>query len=328
MAKLVLPVLAVFAVAQICAAKANVIRVGGSIQAAVDAARPGDVIFVPPGTYRESVTVLKDNITITGPRTAIIDASNFANGIHVGAAHFSPGPNPVCPATAVRNFALSGLTIQNAGQNGIFLSGVDGYSVVGGSFVSNGDYAVYPSCSENGRILNTYAQGGEDTCLYVGNDVAVSLAGNYATGCTVGVQIVNSSEVSVKGNTFQGNTAGILAIVDPLNPRTGTDKVLIENNVVEDNNRPNESTEGDLQMIPAGTGIMNVGGDGFTIRNNTVRGNNTFGVATLFNPLFRQDPRIEPNPDNNKVRQKPSSRQRLRDRRLAFPFPEQTSLRW
>ena len=101
---------------------------------------------------------LKNNITIAGPRTAIIDASHSANGIHVGAPHFSPGRNPVCPAKAVRNFALNGLTIQNADRNGIFLSGVDGYAVTGGKFVNNGDYAVYPSCSDIGQILNTYAR--------------------------------------------------------------------------------------------------------------------------------------------------------------------------
>src|SRR5689334_16858854 len=146
MGKLVLAAVVACITIQICAAKADVIRVTGSIQAAVNTANPGDVIFVPPGTYRETVTVLKDDITITGPETAIIDASNFANGIHVGAADFSPGPNPVCPTTAVKNFALSGLTIQNARQDGIFLSGVDGYAVVGGRYIDNGDYAVFPSC--------------------------------------------------------------------------------------------------------------------------------------------------------------------------------------
>jgi len=54
-------------------------------------------------------------------------------------------------------------------------------------------------------------------------------------------------------------------------------------------------------MIPSGTGIMNVGGDDFTIRNNTVTGNSTFGVAILSDPLAPQDPRIEPNPDHNQV---------------------------
>ena len=297
----VVVLVAACAAAQIGVAEANIIPVIGSIQAAVDAANPGDVIVVPPGTYHETVTVLKDNISITGPTTAIIDARNFANGIHVGAAHFSPGPSPVCPGTAVRNFAVTGLTVQNASQNGIFLSGVDGYSVVGGSYLNNGDYAVYPSCSENGRIAETFALGGEDTCLYVGNDVGVSLSGNRASGCTVGIQIVNSSQVSVKDNTVQGNSAGILAIVDPLNPRTGSDDVLIEGNVVENNNLPSESTEPGLQMIPSGTGIMNVGGDDFNIRDNTVTGNSTFGVAILSNPLAPQDPRIEPNPDDNQV---------------------------
>ena len=57
-----------------------------------------------------------------GPEDTIIDASGFANGIHVGAEIFGYGPNgvPVCPAVAVKNFTLIGLTIQNAVSNGVF----------------------------------------------------------------------------------------------------------------------------------------------------------------------------------------------------------------
>lgn len=80
----------------------------------------------------------------------IIDASGFANGIHVGADIFAQVPNgvPVCPAVAVKNFTLVGLTIRNAAGNGIFLSGVDTYTLVRGKYLDNGDYATYPSCSE------------------------------------------------------------------------------------------------------------------------------------------------------------------------------------
>src|SRR4051812_36308994 len=37
-----------------------------TIQAAVDAAKPGDTVLIAPGTYHEQVNVTKDNITIKG----------------------------------------------------------------------------------------------------------------------------------------------------------------------------------------------------------------------------------------------------------------------
>src|SRR5436305_1282744 len=94
--------LAACAAVDIASAEAAVLVVTKDIQWAVNSAKLGDTIFVPPGTYRETVRVLKDNITILGSEGAIIDASGFANGIHVGAEIFGPGPNgiPVCPATA------------------------------------------------------------------------------------------------------------------------------------------------------------------------------------------------------------------------------------
>ena len=123
--------LAACAAVEIASAEAAVVVVSTTIQAAVDKARPGDVIVVPPRTYWETVHVLKDNITILGSEGAIIDARRFPNGIHVGADIFGQGPNgtPVCPPVTVRNFTLIGLTIQNAVSNGIFLSGVDTYTL-------------------------------------------------------------------------------------------------------------------------------------------------------------------------------------------------------
>src|SRR5947209_10585174 len=158
--------LAVCAASAIAPGKADIVPVSSTIQAAVDAAQPGDIIIVPPGTYRESVRVLKNNIAIVGPESAIIDASGFDNGIHVGAEIFAPAQNPVCPATAVQNFTVIGLTVRNAEYNGIFLSGVNGYVIARGRYIDNGNYATYASCSNNGHIAFNYAKGGSDTCLY------------------------------------------------------------------------------------------------------------------------------------------------------------------
>src|SRR5215813_3686940 len=287
--------LAACAAIEIASADAAVLVVSKSIQAAVNAAKPGDTIFVPPGTYRETVRVLKDNISILGPEDAIIDASGFGNGIHVGADIFAQAPNPVCPAVAVKNFTLIGLTIQNAASNGIFLSAVDSYTLTHGKYLNNGDYATYPSCSNNGQINFNYTKGGGDTCIYLGNDVEASIIGNTATDCTVGIQLVNSDNVIIRGNNVTGNSTGILAIVDPFNPRTETSDVLIAANRITANNRPNTSMEGDLQSIPSGAGILIVGSDNVRIRTNEVTDNNSLGVAIFRNPLMSQDP--DPNGD-------------------------------
>jgi hypothetical protein len=62
---------------EIASAEAAIVVVSKTIQAAVDEANPGDIILVPPGTYRETVRVLKDSITILGSKGAVIDAISW-----------------------------------------------------------------------------------------------------------------------------------------------------------------------------------------------------------------------------------------------------------
>src|SRR6476619_4199590 len=47
-------------------AATHVVHPGESIQAAVDAASPGDTVFVQPGTYHEAVVVTTDGIFLRG----------------------------------------------------------------------------------------------------------------------------------------------------------------------------------------------------------------------------------------------------------------------
>jgi parallel beta-helix repeat protein len=284
----------------------RVIRVTTTIQAAVDAARPGDTVMVPAGAYRESVLIDKSDLTLRGSRGAVIDAQGFTNGIRVGSGEEAPGPAgfPVCPPLALRNVTIEGLTVQNAEDNGVFLIGVDGFRVHGGRYVGNDEYGVFPRCSTRGVVDGNFAEGANDTGIYVGNDTDVTVSGNRAVGNTSGFEVENSSNVVVRGNQATGNTAGVLVFVLPGLPRTTTNHVLVEGNVVSHNNRPNpvplDSGE-ELGLVPTGSGILDIAGDDVTFRHNVVLGNDSVGIAVVASPFAGEDPRVEPNPDRTRV---------------------------
>ena len=313
-AVVVLTVLGFAAVVSPAAALAgDTIVVTTTIQAAVDAAQPGDTIRVPPGTYRESVLVDKSHLTIVGSRAAIIDAEGFRTGIRVGTGRISrDGPVSTCPPLAVTGFTLRGLTIKHAGFSGVFLIGVDGYHLTGTRYLDNPVYGPFPVCSRNGLIDFNHVVGGGsavgpslDTGIYVGDDDQVTVRHNSVTNYVIGVVVENTIHTTVKDNLLKGNTAGIYVAVFPDHPRPFTDDVVIKRNQVLHNNLPNPvpADSGDeIGLVPTGAGIVNLGGDHVVIGHNRVLGNDSLGVAIVQNLLAPADPRIEPNPDFNEVR--------------------------
>lgn len=288
------------------AAQAKTIKVVANgtteaIQTAIDAAGPYDTVMVPPGTYSgPTVKVEKSNLTLKGSRGAVIDATANTYGITVGTKlTFDEGPT--CPAYGVSNFRIVGLTVQNAADTGIFLFGVDGFHVTGGSYLNNAEYGIFPRCSREGLINMNSGGGGDDATIYFGVDNGVAVERNKLTGGELGIELESTDNTVVRANVVKENTTGIFVIVLPGLPKSSTEKALIEENKVIDNNRPNpfppvcegpESPPGcvedlfdDLQLLPSGSGILNVGGHDITIRNNQVKGNGTVGVGVVENPF-------------------------------------------
>lgn len=278
-----------------------IVHAGESIQDAVDAASPGDTILVLPGTYTGTpgndsvVDVQTSGIKITGSKNAVIDASGFEYGIMVG--QDVPIPAAGCPPITVTDFELVGLTIKNADDTGVHMIGVDGFSLNFGHYLDNFEYGPFPICSKNGEIRGNFVSGSNDAAIYVGDDQNVDVIHNFVTNSVAGIEIENTLDSVVRGNVLRGNTGGILTFVLAGLPQPFTDTVLIEDNVVVDNNRPNTGS-GAVGDVPVGTGILIIGADNVTVRNNDVTGNDSFGIAIIGNPFVFFDPRIEPFVDN------------------------------
>ncbi len=131
-----------------------------TIQAAVNAAKAGDLVSIGPspnadGAYHESVTVKTPDITIRGRdrNTVILDGQYKLNdGFEVLA----------------NNVVIENMTARHYTGNGFYWTGVTGYR---GSYLtaySNGDYGIYSYLAVNGQFDHSFAAGQPDSGFYIG----------------------------------------------------------------------------------------------------------------------------------------------------------------
>jgi parallel beta-helix repeat protein len=283
--------------------KPIIVHKGGSIQAAVDAAESGQAIIIEAGTYSEAIVVNKPDIQIIGSscygddKVIIQNQGNADNGITV--------------TDAGDGFTLKNVTVQNFKENGVILIHVDNFLLSHVTAVNDGAYGLFPLFCNNGVIEYCTASGHDDTGIYVGQSDNVAMQYNVAYGNVNGLEVENCRNVVVFKNHSYDNVAGLLVILLPgLTIKTSSGVLVTENNF-ENNNHVNfgDPEDGFEALVPTGTGILNVGSDNVTIKNNKITNNNFTGIATVgdlvLGALAGLPPEafadIEPNPDNSKI---------------------------
>ncbi|HEX6417350.1 MAG TPA: right-handed parallel beta-helix repeat-containing protein [Acidimicrobiales bacterium] len=249
-----------------------------TIQEAVDAAEPGDLILVAPGVYEEAVDVETDELTIRGlDRNEVVLDGGFEldNGIRVAGAD---------------GVAVENMTARNYTRNGFFWTEAEGYR---GSYLTTyrtGDYGVYAFDSTKGLIEHSYASGSPDAGFYIGQcypcDAVIDQVVSEYNG--LGYSGTNSGgNLLIVNSTFRNNRAGIV-------PNSGSYELCyperettIVGNVVHGNNQPDTPAIEDA-LLAMGNGILVAGGVGNTIERNLVYDHDRTGIGVV--PYLEDDP--------------------------------------
>ena len=275
-----------------------VVPEGGSIQSAVDASEPGDVILIKPGIYKEAVLVEKPNITLRGSEGVIIEnPGGEENGIRV--------------TDKGDGFKLYHVTLRGFEENGVIMIGADDYVLSHVTTIDCGEYGLFPIASNRGLIEYCEASGHTDSGIYIGQCEDTKMLHNKAFENVIGLEIENCSKVVASYNQSYNNTAGVLVVLLPGLTVTSSTDILLSRNKVYDNNHVNFSEPGGgfENFVPTGSGILVVGTDHTRLAQNHVTGNNFLGIAVVSTRLLgglaglpEEDfELIEPNPDGAQV---------------------------
>jgi hypothetical protein len=259
---------------------------GDSIQAAVDAAEPGDKILLMPGIYVEThggedaVRIKKDGIRLIGKpdgddKVILMPGPGNENGILV---------EPDNGAPDIQGSRIQALTVQGFSGNGIKLEHVDGFKILDNESINNLETGIQPELSANGLVKNNLSYGSLDSALWIEGGTNIRVIGNTLHSSVTGLEVTISKDLVIVDNEMYGNTVGMglyhpSAASEPALPVMEDWK--IENNYIHDNNQLFAGTSGLPALLPPGGGILLMGVSDNKLEGNRIENNGFYGLAII-----------------------------------------------
>lgn len=215
----------------------RVVKCGQSIQAAIDAANPGDTIKARPCVYRENLTITKDRIslrTTDGPGSVVLRPGakptpsvcvrdpKHVPGICV-LGHFNSNGTFGAPVTGTR---IDGFIVEHFTDFGVFLLNAADSAVTNSEARMNSAYGISGFVLSGVRYANNVSHDNGDPGFYIGDSPLANavVVGNRSFRNGVGGDegfgflFRDSSFGLVRDNIASDNCAGYVFVDSPADP--------------------------------------------------------------------------------------------------------------
>lgn len=267
-----------------------------SIQNAVNAAQPGDLILIDPGVYTEEVLISTPDVIIRGRDRNTV----FIDGLHSAGTGFTVSADGV---------AIENLTVRNYTTDGIRVGALGATPVIGFR-------ALHVTTSNTGRNGLAVANSTDvDIRSFWGSGHAA--AGISITDCAVCTTVVETSLVEFSGRGMSVvDAAGAVTIIRSTarNNRVGmvvengvatTSGVTIAGSVVLNNGFTNTPLLDPTWDHGFGVGLHVGGAVDTTLVQNRIAGNTRVGILLGRNTLGSSDLPVDTAVDGNEVAEHP-----------------------
>jgi parallel beta-helix repeat protein len=167
-----------------------------TIQAAVDAAGPEDVILIRDGTYKENVKVNKAHLTIKSE-----------NGTDKTTVEYADDTDNVFEVTE-DYVNIIGLTVKGHSGGGVYLNIVHHCNIQNNNISTSGGYAygIYLSESSSNDIINNTVSNNWHGGIYLENSLSNSINNNtISNNVFKGIYLIGGSKNIISNNTVAYN---------------------------------------------------------------------------------------------------------------------------